>query len=80
MLEYMQSYRKLVECRETFSQSEFPSYSPMLVHCSAGIGRTGLLIAIYNIIEALTFSMLPGNYERIKETLGQNKYMQEKYQ
>ena len=32
------------------------AFSPVIVHCNAGIGRTGTLIALYNIIEALMYS------------------------
>ena len=35
------------------SSSEELSSTTTVFHCSAGIGRTGTLIAIYNIIESL---------------------------
>lgn len=31
------------------------NYSPILTHCSAGTGRTGTFIAIFNIIKCLCF-------------------------
>lgn len=52
---------------------------PIVVHCSAGIGRTGTLIAIFNILEAVVYTADSNNYEDIKESLAQNNYMKESY-
>lgn len=41
LVKYIKKYRK----------DEKPN--PIIVHCSAGIGRTGTLLAIYSIIESI---------------------------
>ena len=33
------------------------SSGPIVIHCSAGIGRTGTLCAIFNIIESIKYTM-----------------------
>lgn len=33
------------------------AHGKILVHCSAGIGRTGMLIGIYNIINELEYQL-----------------------
>lgn len=59
LIESIQEYQK-----KPFNQHQFspqsqgisqtsPRQSKILFHCSAGIGRTGTMIAIYNIIESL---------------------------
>lgn len=55
----MEQARKL---EERIKQTAKPEYAhpeqipPVIVHCSAGSGRTGTLIALYNLIEAIKFS------------------------
>ena len=39
----------IAESRELFPKS------PVLIHCSAGTGRTGTLIAIFNLIKCISF-------------------------
>lgn len=46
--------------------------SPIIVHCSAGIGRTGTLIAIFNMIESILFTKK--NYKDVADTLSKNTY------
>ena len=47
------------------------------MHCNAGIGRTGTLIGIYNMIEALMYSKT--HYKEIKAQMSENAYTCSKY-
>ena len=40
------------------SQSKFQKHSPTVVHCSAGVGRTGTFISIYNLFDHLNRQFL----------------------
>jgi len=56
------------------SENFFNHYrSPIVVHCSAGIGRTGTFISIYNCINSLRISG-ECNIERIVQKLREERY------
>ena len=51
--------------KRIISSADFGTPSPVIVHCSAGVGRTGSLIAIYNMIESLRYTMHKNNFADI---------------
>lgn len=70
MVDFIESHRPLPSGNQHEAQPP-----PIVVHCSAGIGRTGSLIGLYNIIESIKYTLVPENYQEIKESLETNKYI-----
>lgn len=53
------------------------SLNPILVHCSAGLGRTGTICAIFNILEGLKYSYV--NREKLLEDQQSNNQLKSKF-
>ena len=43
--------------KESTGLNSVANYGPIVIHCSAGIGRTGTLCSIFNIIESIKYTM-----------------------
>lgn len=81
LVDFMDKSRKLKERIEAVGQSAEPEKqihaAPVLIHCSAGIGRTGTLVAIYNLIESLAYTMNAANLDYIQKTQN-NEWVEQK--
>jgi protein tyrosine phosphatase len=42
--------------RDICESADSTKIAPIIIHCSAGIGRTGTLVALFNIIESIKYA------------------------
>lgn len=69
ILDEMLKFRNLKE------RDEDEIIAPIIIHCSAGIGRTGTLCAIFNIIESIIYTADNENYNDLAYSLQSSNYM-----
>jgi hypothetical protein len=51
-------FRELLHLVDTVSGREFAPKPPIIVHCSAGIGRTGTFCAVHSTLRKLLYNLL----------------------
>ena len=62
-----QLFNNLLEFTETVKLHRRRDRAPLLVHCSAGVGRTGTFISLYNLLEAVSAGEAISVYRIVNE-------------
>lgn len=60
---------EMLKFRNLKERDENETIPPIVIHCSAGIGRTGTLCAIFNIVESIIYTADSENYKDLSYSL-----------